>query len=271
MGLFSKNKENPLHLAVIHNDISTVKNLAPNKQLYFETNGYGYTPLELAHYLQRKEVLDLLDTAHKDRKIKVLLPDEKELQVLSEEAFLKEFNIKHLKTLHFNSYEEFKNSLRKFPSCKKGEHCQEIPQELGRQYHHHFIRGDTANMSIRWIDNSLGYGVFAEEILEENSYVGEYTGLVRRLFRFNSDPNAYCYHYPTHFFSFKSYVIDAMHEGNIMRFVNHSDIPNLQPVCMSDRGLKHIGFMTKRRILSAEQLTIDYGEDYWQLRRKKQL
>jgi uncharacterized protein len=269
--IFSRESGNPLHQAVIDNDVSAAENLASHKELFFEVNSLGFTAFELAQFLQRKEILKILNPQEPLTKVKILLPDEEEIQDFGDKDFLKSFDFRYLKTLHFPNYEALKSSINKCPSSYSSIFFSQDAHRLGRQYQHKFIKGDTADLSIHWIDNTLGYGVFAESTIDEDAYVGEYTGLVRRFFRFKPDPNAYCFHYPTRFWSTKVFVVDALHEGNIMRFVNHSDIPNLTPVCMVDRGLTHIAFMTTRLIDKGEQLTIDYGENYWKRRTKKQL
>src|SRR5687768_6484861 len=44
------------------------------------------------------------------------------------------------------------------------------------QIRNHFV----ADVSIRWIDETLGYGLFAEQNIEAGGYIGEYAGVVRR-------------------------------------------------------------------------------------------
>ncbi|MEM1283744.1 MAG: SET domain-containing protein-lysine N-methyltransferase, partial [Chlamydiota bacterium] len=266
MGIFSRGRNNPLHQAVIDNDISAAQNLSAHKELFFEANNMGFTAYELAQFLQKREILKIFNPKEHSIGIKILLPDEKEVKIFSEKDFLDSFGFRYLKTLHFANYKDLNGSINKFPWNYHSIFFNQDSHRLGRQYQDKLVEGDTADLSIRWIDNTLGYGVFADTSIDENNFVGEYTGLVRQLYRCSSDPNAYCFHYPTRFLSMKIYVVDALHEGNILRFVNHSDIPNLIPVCMVDRGLTHIAFMTTRRIQEGEQLTIDYGENYWKRR-----
>ncbi|MEI8365221.1 MAG: SET domain-containing protein [Parachlamydiaceae bacterium] len=128
-----------------------------------------------------------------------------------------------------------------------------------------------APIYIKWIDPTMGYGVFAEEDIEAGTCIGEYTGVVRRLFRNHPDHNAYCFHYPTRLWSWKYFAIDALHEGNFTRFINHSDTPNLNPSCLIKDRILHLVFIANRRILKGSQLTFSYGEDYWMKRQKHKL
>jgi SET domain-containing protein len=62
--------------------------------------------------------------------------------------------------------------------------------------------------------------------------------------------------------------VDALQEGNVTRFINHSNVPNLEPRCFVERGLLHQVFMARQKISKGTQLTFDYGNDYW-IRRQK--
>lgn len=267
MRFFSRKEGgNPLHRAVISNDLSTVKELAVNRELSLEANELGFTAYELAHLLQREEILKILCCQEPALQVKILLPDEQTFRYFGVEAFFHSFGFRYLKTLHFASYDALKSSIRH--NSYRSLLIHRESHRLGREYQQFFATGGLAPVSIRWIDNILGYGVFAESAIEENSCIGEYTGLVRRFSRFRPNQNGYCFHYPGQFWSLKLFVVDALYEGNVLRFVNHSDIPNLIPVCMVDRGLTHIAFVAKRRIDEREQLTIDYGKNYWKERIK---
>lgn len=271
MSIFSRIEKSPLHRAVIADDSSAVEELISHKELLYEVDSLGFTAYELAQFLQRKEILKLLNPNEPNIRIKILLPDEEEFRYFEEEDFFSSLGLHYLKTLHFASYKALKASINKSRWNWKSLFIHRESYSLGRQYQDLFLKGSIANLSIRWIDNMLGYGVFAESAIDEGAFAGEYTGLVRQISRWRGDHNAYCFHYPGKCCSLKLFVVDALHEGNILRFVNHSDIPNLKPLCMVDRGMTHIAFMATRPIAIDEQLTIDYGENYWKERIKKQV
>lgn len=272
--MFCKEKvgENPLHLAVISNNIESVKILGQNPELVIEQNSFGYSPIELAHFLQRGEILNILSPeSHKN--IKIVLPDTDKVASISPQEFERIFKIRYLNSLHFDDYATFKHLLNnsRFLRCFIAPFCKETVTEaskLGRELQIELTIGYTIDTIIRWIDNTMGYGLFTESALEANTFIGEYTGLIRKINRLASDTNAYCFHYPNRWWSFNYYVIDALHEGNALRFINHSEIPNIKPVCVIDRGLVHIAMMTNRKIEKGEQLTFNYGKDYWKRRLK---
>ena len=53
-------------------------------------------------------------------------------------------------------------------------------QNLGAQFIENIKKAYLPNVSIRWVNARVGYGLFAEEALEAHSYIGEYTGIVRK-------------------------------------------------------------------------------------------
>lgn len=123
-------------------------------------------------------------------------------------------------------------------------------------------------VSIRWVNPAKEYGLFTEEKIAAGAFFAEYTGIVRRLWRLNQDTNVYCLYYPTNFWSFNYCTIDGKKCGNITRFINHSDDPNLEIKCLIDRGLVHVALIAKRDIAVGEELSFDYGPDFWRDRQK---
>ncbi|VDM45468.1 unnamed protein product [Toxocara canis] len=70
-----------------------------------------------------------------------------------------------------------------------------------------------------------------------------------------------------------SYCIDAKHHGNVSRFVNHSCDANLMIVRVvwdaNVRHFPHICFFAKNNITRGEELTIDYGKQWWDVKLRK--
>ena len=121
-------------------------------------------------------------------------------------------------------------------------------------------------VSVRWVNEQVGYGLFAEEEIAGGAYVGEYTGLVRENDRRYFEPlNNYCYEYPVLDSLGRSFVIDAT-QGNLTRFINHSFAPNLQPIYAFVDGFYHCIFRSLRPIRKGSQFSYDYGKSYWYLR-----
>ncbi len=112
---------------------------------------------------------------------------------------------------------------------------------------------------VKWINEEKGYGLFAEKDLKQYAFVGEYTGLVRKIDNKHLKINPYCFSYPKKLFGKQDFIIDALEVGNLSRFINHSDRPNLQPLWLNKEGFSHLIFYTNRPIKGDTELTFDYG------------
>lgn len=215
----------------------------------------GFSPLEVDQLLGRDE--------ESARTFKVILDDEMGVQQIDQKKYKTLFGADYLPHLKFESYQEFKRVIHNCPLMLKYLPIGEENRKLGKQYRQEIASGFVADSVICWIDPRIGYGLFAGRDLEEGCFVGEYTGVVRQLSRLHPDHNAYCMHYPTRFFSWNYYMVDSFQEGNETRFINHSDTPNLTPVCLMDRGLLHLVFLANQHIKKGKELTFNYGADFW--------
>lgn len=113
----------------------------------------------------------------------------------------------------------------------------------------------SSNLVIKFIDDTMGYGLFADDLILKGSFIGEYTGLVNTASENNiqikeiSDgesksyfnPLAYCCEYPS---CEGDVLIDAYEFGNVIRFINHSDDPSKSNSnmwrCEDSTGLPHV-------------------------------
>lgn len=261
-------KKYPLHDAVIKNDISSVKKLSGDLSLLLMRDSRNFTPLDLARFFNRQEILSHFNLQSK-KDIKILFPESTEFKCITRKEFEKVFKIEYFDSLFFASYQELKETINQCPFKYHHGLSETKYERLGREYEEEINHGVTANLRIQWIDNTIGFGVFADENLEEGSFIGEYTGIVRKLSRFKEEETTYCVHYPTSFFSLHNRIIDSYQGGNILRFVNHSDIPNLYSENIVINKVIHVIFLTNQRIEKGTQLTIDYGPDYWKKRQKE--
>ncbi len=262
-------RESALHQAVIANDLAAVLELSKNQNAKNTPNSLGFTPLEIAQYLGSKEAAAILNPSPNQRPLHVVFPNIQSKTKYSIEDFRSLLGIHYLPHLLFKNYAEFKRVIRNCPLILKSRLNWEN-RALELKYHKQLQQGEVAPLEIRWIDDEIGFGVFAYEDIPAEAYIGEYTGLVRQLNRLHPDHNAYCFQYPTRFWSWNYMIIDALRAGNELRFINHSDIPNLKPACLLDRGLLHLVFLANRDLKKGEQLTIDYGSDYWRKREKRE-
>lgn len=138
--------------------------------------------------------------------------------------------------------------------------------ELGRKFKKEIGQGTLPKISIRFINENVGYGAFLEENLKKGEFAGEYTGLVRENIRiYFVALNKYLMEYPVDDSLGRSFVIDATN-GNDCRFYNHSTRPNLQIQYAYLDGFYHAILLALCSIKKGEQLTYDYGPNYWIIR-----
>lgn len=111
---------------------------------------------------------------------------------------------------------------------------------------------------LKFISKEVGWGVFAAKQLPVNWCLGEYLGVVQM----QDGGNVYTMEYP--YSKHRQMSIDATYFGNITRFVNHSDTPNVEVTwSKDDKQVPHLKFVTNTPIGKDQQLLIDYGPNYW--------
>jgi len=103
--------------------------------------------------------------------------------------------------------------------------------------------------------SSAGLGLFATELIAKGEQVIEYTGEIisepeanrrggKYLFELNDD-----------------WTIDGKGRSNLARYINHSCKPNCYPELTEDE--KRVFIFSKRKIKPGEELTYNYGKDYF--------
>jgi len=122
-------------------------------------------------------------------------------------------------------------------------------------------------VEIRYIGPEVGYGVFATESIKSGAYLGSYLGKIRLFDILNDGMNNYLFSYPMPGPRERSLTIDAEECGNFTRFINHSFSPNLKPMPAYRDGIFHIILVADLDIKKGQQLSYNYGVNYWYLRR----
>jgi hypothetical protein len=200
--------------------------------------------------------------------IKVALTTQTEPKAYSEKRFEEIFGISYFRQLKFVDW-RIEHWIRK--KCawadRKGK-IGDLARWLGRFHANAIDEAEIPQVSIRWINEKIGYGLFADGPIKQWEYIGEYTGLLRRRRLIFPDLNDYCFMYPSEWIALKALTIDSAQCGNYTRYINHSDIPNLESVSVFHKGIFHIIFRAIQDISPETQLTYDYGDIYWTGRRK---
>lgn len=189
----------------------------------------------------------------------------KKLDLASFEHF---FGFRFCRHLFFSDYcvEQY---LKK--KCLKAYKEKKVPDYalwLGHLHKKVIEEAKIPDMTISWINAKIGYGLFTNAPLEKWQCIGEYAGQLRFRNLFFPNINDYCFMYPHKWLNFKPATIDCQYYGNHTRFINHSDHPNLEALSVFYEGIFHIIFRTIRKISAGEELSYDYGEIYWDRRKK---
>ncbi len=257
-----------LHTAVLSGDLPTLRLMRDDRILKNAKDSNGFTAVELAHLLNKTQCLKVLREWNPS-KLKIRLKNTPNTLVELNEADINELlGFRYVQTLTFQTYEFFLETLKNCPLIFRYPPLSLKSKNLGEIYSTH----KRTELTVKWIDDKIGYGLFNDNCITQGTLIGEYTGMVRRLDYKKPDPNSYCAHYPTKWWSKGSYtVIDAESEGNELRYINHSDNPNLKSAWANDRNLLHLLFFAKQDIPAHSQLTINYGPDFWQFRKKYQI
>ena len=178
------------------------------------------------------------------------------------------FQFRYTEQLEFENYKVEQWIRKKCKWAYKRGYIEKVKVWLGTLHQKQLAHDIVPDVMIKWINRDIGYGVFANETLKQWDYVGEYAGLLRRRNLFYRNINDYCFMYPREWLTLKAYTIDSKLQGNMTRFINHSDTPNLEAISVLFDGVFRIMFRAIRTIKPGEELTYDYGYFYWQNRRK---
>ena len=259
-----------LHRAIVNDDAMALQDALKASAEPLAKNKYGYSALEMARLLGRDELVAVLSSPTQ-RYIKFQGADDDFPSRITISQFEQVTGVKYYSHLRCDTPRTFGRVIRHCPWLQKYTAWGKEQRWLGKWHAKDRQEGYVADVSVRWIDDTVGYGVFAERDLPALTFVGQYTGILRQWYMTKGNHNAYCFHYPTPLWKLRTFMIDAMDGGNETRFVNHGDAPNCEPAIQLDRGLLHVFFRTTKTVAYGDQLLLDYGKDYWLRRSKRAL
>ncbi len=110
-----------------------------------------------------------------------------------------------------------------------------------------------AKFAVRKSRPGLGHGLFATSALHKGDFVLEYSG--RRIPTSLADTLKSRYLFEID----RRWTIDGSTRANVARYINHSCEPN----CEGDVHDGRVLIYTARDIRKGEELTIDYGKEYF--------
>lgn len=143
----------------------------------------------------------------------------------------------------------------------------DLYDDLSAKYGAYVASKYMAPVSIRWVSDSVGYGLFAEQDLPEGAFLMEYAGEVTSS---TDDPTwTWVYPKPGGFLPTRDeFLLDAKYYGNEARFVNHGEQYNLELEAVYQGRTWHVVYVAIRAIQKGEELLTDYGGGYWSKRNK---
>lgn len=236
-----------LHLAVLENRLDIIEKLKTDASLQLRRDAFGMSPIDLAQLLDRKEGLNLLRPCT-------------EMQHIPEVAEWGSFAY----LLHpiFESVEGLEKVLTQVAKSKKGDKIAAEKIWMGVYFDKEINQGIHPPVSVRYIDEEVGYGVFADKKISPCAFVGEYTGEIQERKPKELKEKKYALRY-TVWEGKKNFAIDAEYKGNFTRFLNHSEKPNLVLQSVYWRGIPRMIFVALKEIGEGKQLTFDYGPLFW--------
>jgi SET domain-containing protein len=128
-----------------------------------------------------------------------------------------------------------------------------------------------ADIYVKFINDEIGYGLFANSDIKNHQLVGEYAGVIRK----GKGDSTWTWHYPSDKFrsalNIPELSLDGKYSGNGMRFINHHDDANVGIEYLFSDGFIRLLYVSKKDIKKDEQLFINYGDKYWADRNKQNL
>ncbi|AAD19016.1 SET domain-containing protein [Chlamydia pneumoniae] len=157
--------------------------------------------------------------------------------------------------------------------CHKSEKrrlISPLAKWLGKLHKQDLLCPPAPPVSVCWINAHVGYGVFARDEIAPWTYIGEYTGILRHRQAIWMDENDYCFRYPMPLFTLRYFTIDSGKQGNVTRFINHSEQPNAEAIGVFSEGLFHVIIRTVAPIYAGQEICYHYGPLYWKHRKKRE-
>jgi hypothetical protein len=197
--------------------------------------------------------------------IKVIYRDVSTPVCCTLQDFMQTMGIAYFPELQFETLKTLEGCRRR--AARSGLDARQ--KWLGSYYAKELSRPAVPDITIQWLNETLGYGVLTNVPIAKGAFIGEYTGLVCKQRWVKKIKNYYCFDYTFISGTHNSpYLIDGEKQGNFIRYINHSDDPNLETSSVFHNGLMHIILYAIKEIPAGTQLCYDYGGDYWKKRDK---
>lgn len=117
------------------------------------------------------------------------------------------------------------------------------------------------DLEVKKVNELVGWGVYAKKRIPKKTILTHYAGIIKKDSRVNISNR--------HVFGFtgtkklQEWVVDSEHMTNIASLINHLKKGNIEAFEYYDESGPKIVFKTLRDIEKGEELTYDYGGEYW--------
>lgn len=201
----------------------------------------------------------------KDRSLFIYRNSDEKIHLMPIKEFEQRMEITYLDTLQFEDSRTIDTVAKKCARKMKKKSLYQMNRWTLALYEKGMENPREDLFYIRWINRYLGYGVYAARAIPALTFIGEYTGVVKKRRNRKNRFNDYIFSYDLCGKSTR-WCIDAKEKGNFTRFLNHSDSPNLTSRWVIKGGITHIIFFSNKLIPKGTQLTYCYGPWYWRSR-----
>lgn len=127
--------------------------------------------------------------------LRVIPLDGRTTSIHSPKDFETIFNIRYLPSLYFQNRKTQEKIEKRCDLALRKEWITVRQKWLG----HYYARGMQGHipldLTIAWIDEKTGYGVWTNQNIPAQTYIGEYTGILRKRTFFGRWKNRYCFDY----------------------------------------------------------------------------
>ncbi|MCH1430706.1 MAG: SET domain-containing protein-lysine N-methyltransferase [Chlamydiales bacterium] len=246
----------PLHIAVI---LAKKKAIDKFSSIGFDKeNDLGFSPYLLAKYLHPESLFTKL-FPEKKQKHPLLLQTNGKQEKLSRKKQRDIFNYTPIDSLKFSSYSLLCQSS--YYHLKSSSLIEDYTDEFfPLLYQDKLSSPCDYPYYVKWVNDKVGYGLFAKQNIPKSYLLGEYAGIARYTsFIPSSNPFLFSYSFP----EFRKTCVDAKSFANPLRFVNHSYQSNVKCVKLFFENILHIFVLSQDEIKKDEQLLMDYGPYFW--------
>lgn len=207
----------------------------------------------------------------KEKAIKVIRPNATSVAEIPLSQFKEVMGVEYSKELRFRNANVQRAVEERCQSAHAHGKLRHKQIWTGCYYAKEILTASEIDATIAWIDERVGYGVWTNQDIPAYTYVGEYTGILRRPYFFKDRSNYYCFNYYITMGFWEQnlwarYLVDAQDVGNFTRYINHSNSPNLGMASAYCSRVLHIIFYANSFIPKGTQLLYDYGPTYWEKR-----